>query len=45
MNGNAGSNQFTFKVYQRSKDSNGYNVIQETTKDGRTTHWVKEIQL
>lgn len=45
MNGNTGSNQFTFKVYQRSKDSNGYNVIQETTKDGRTTHWVKEIQL
>ena len=45
MNGDTGSNQFTFKVYQKSKDSNGYNVIQETTKDGRTTHWVKEVQL
>lgn len=45
MNGNTGSNQFTFKVYQRTKDINGYSVIQETTKDGRTTHWVKEIQL
>ena len=45
MNGNSGSNQFTFKVYQRNQDVNGYNVIQETTKDGRTTHWVKEVQL
>lgn len=32
-------------MYSKTKDSNGYNVIQETTKDGRTTHWVKEVQL
>ena len=35
MNGNSGSDQFTFKVYQRNQDVNGYNVIQETV-DGRT---------
>ena len=45
MNGDTGSNQFTFKVYQQTHDSYGNNVIQETTKDGRTTHWVKEIQM
>lgn len=39
-----GNYVFHFKVYGRSKCDNGYKVIREETPDGRTTHWVKEIQ-
>ena len=33
------------RVYRQDVDSNGYEVVKEKTLDGRTTHWVKEIQL
>ena len=32
------------RVYRQEKDPEGYDVIREKTLDGRTTHWVKEIQ-
>ena len=39
-------NQFTsfLKVYGKNKDPQGFYIVRETTKDNRTTHWVKEIQ-
>ena len=33
------------KVYMKKFDPNGYQVIKETFKDRRTTHWVPEIQI
>lgn len=41
---NSGKYVFVFKVYSQKTDSNGYKVIKEKTSDGRTTHWVPEIQ-
>ena len=41
---NPGKYVFIFKVYGKKIDSNGFKVIKEKTSDGRTTHWVKEIQ-
>ena len=35
---------FEFKVYNRKLDDNMYTVIKTKTDDGRTTHWVPEIQ-
>ena len=35
---------FTFLVYGRNTDNFGHQVIRETTPDGRTTHWVQELQ-
>lgn len=32
------------RVYRQEKDPEGRMVIREKTLDGRTTHWVKEIQ-
>ncbi len=34
-----------FAIYGHKKDPQGREVIKEKTKDGRTTHWVPEIQL
>ena len=34
----------SFHVYVRPKDPQGRTVIKEETPDGRTTHWVPEIQ-
>ncbi len=36
---------FKFEVYMREYDSNGYKIIREKTPDGRTSHWVKELQI
>ena len=36
--------KYCCKVYNKSQDSNGFTVIKDTFKDGRTTHWVTEIQ-
>lgn len=36
--------RFKCLVYNKTYDPNGYPVIKETFKDGRTTHWVEEIQ-
>jgi len=41
---NIGEYCFSFKVYNQIKDKNGYNVLKSKTNDGRTTHWVSEIQ-
>lgn len=41
---NLGEYCFNFKVYNQNKDVNGYNVLKTKTNDGRTTHWVSEIQ-
>jgi len=35
---------FEFKVYNRKLDDNMYTVVKSKTDDGRTTHWVPEIQ-
>jgi hypothetical protein len=31
-------------VYGRLSDCHGYQVIRSTFRDGRTSHWVSEIQ-
>lgn len=45
MNGNKGEFVFSFHVYRKDKCPLGYTVKRETTPDGRTTHWVPEVQL
>jgi formamidopyrimidine-DNA glycosylase len=44
MDGENGDFVFSLKVYGRTICENGYQVIRETTKEGRTTHWVPQIQ-
>ena len=44
VNGKKGNYEFHLKVYCKGSDPYGRKVIRETTKDGRTTHWVPEIQ-
>ena len=36
---------FKFRVYGKAKDEYGNSIIKEKTDDGRTSHWVKEIQF
>ena len=43
-NGNPGTFSRRFMVYNQKKDPIGNDVIRETTKDKRTTHWVPEVQ-
>lgn len=45
IRGKEGEYSFTFSVYQKKKDPNGYKIIAEKTKDGRTSHWVPEVQI
>jgi formamidopyrimidine-DNA glycosylase len=42
--GNKGSAQARFACYGRKQDPLGNPVIREKTSDGRTIHWVKEVQ-
>lgn len=42
--GASGEYTFTLKVYGKATDPDGNPVIREETLDGRTTHWVPEIQ-
>ena len=42
--GEAGDASQKFAVYGRKNDPQGRGVIKEQTKDGRTTHWVPEVQ-
>lgn len=42
--GSVGTYAFKFDVYARPKDPQGRTVIKEETPDGRTTHWVPDIQ-
>lgn len=44
MDGEDGDFVFSFKVYGRETCENGYEVKREQTLDGRTTHWVPQIQ-
>jgi formamidopyrimidine-DNA glycosylase len=44
MDGEEGDFVFYFKVYGRKECESGFTVIRETTKEGRTTHWVPQIQ-
>ena len=37
--------EFTFEVYNKKVDKNGYKVIGEDTLDKRRTYWVKEKQV
>ena len=45
IRGNEGEYSFDFAVYQKKKDPEGNKVVMEKTKDGRTSHWVPEIQI
>jgi formamidopyrimidine-DNA glycosylase len=36
---------FEFEVYSKKEDPFGNEVVKETTKDGRTTHWVPQLQV
>lgn len=45
VDGSVGEFPFFFFVYGRETCINGYQVKRETTADGRTTHWVPEIQI
>jgi formamidopyrimidine-DNA glycosylase len=36
---------FYFKVYGRRTCEEGHEVVRENTADGRTTHWVPQIQI
>lgn len=45
VDGSVGEFPFFFFVYGRETCINGYQVKRETTSDGRTTHWVPEIQI
>lgn len=42
--GNKGTAQARFACYGRKRDPLGNPVVREKTSDGRTIHWVKEIQ-
>ena len=44
-NGNKGTAQSRFVVYGNKVDPMGNPVIREETLDGRTTHWVPNVQL
>lgn len=43
--GDQGHAQFLFRVYGKSVDALGNTVVKEETLDGRTTHWVPNIQI
>lgn len=45
INNEPGSYVFEFEVYAQSVDPFSNRVVREITKDGRTTHWVPEVQL
>ena len=42
--GEAGDATQRFAVYGRKSDPEGREIIKEQTKDGRTTHWVPQVQ-
>lgn len=42
--GTAGSFQHRLQVYGQKTDPHGNVVLKETTLDGRTTHWVPQVQ-
>lgn len=44
VGGEKGEFVFEFEVYAQKQDPNGNTVVREETPDGRTTHWVPEVQ-
>ena len=42
--GESGDYSSRFMVYNQKKDPDGNEVVKEKTPDGRTTHWVPEVQ-
>lgn len=44
VDGKKGKHEFKLKVYCKAYDPYGRKVVRITTKDGRTTHWVPEVQ-
>ena len=44
IRGQEGKYSFTFAVYKKKTDPLGNKVKMEKTKDGRTSHWVPELQ-
>jgi formamidopyrimidine-DNA glycosylase len=44
VDGEKGEFVFEFEVYSQRQDPHGNQVIRELTTDGRTTHWVPELQ-
>ena len=40
-----GEFKFKFRVYGRKIDDYGNEIVKEKTPDGRTSHWVKELQF
>ena len=42
--GEVGDATQRFAVYGRKTDPEGREIIKEQTKDGRTTHWVPQVQ-
>jgi len=42
--GSTGDYTFEFQVFNQREDPHGHTVIRDKTPDGRTTHWVEEIQ-
>lgn len=45
MNGDVGNFSQYFQVYGKKQDPKGNQVIAQKAPDGRTVHWVKEIQI
>jgi formamidopyrimidine-DNA glycosylase len=45
LRGEPGMFTFKLRVYNRRIDPDGNPVVTETTRDGRTTHWVPAVQL
>jgi DNA-formamidopyrimidine glycosylase len=44
VDGEKGEFVFEFEVYSQKLDPHGNTVVRELTTDGRTTHWVPELQ-
>jgi formamidopyrimidine-DNA glycosylase len=44
VDGESGNFPFFFHVYDRKTCLEGFTVVRETTSDGRTTHWVPQLQ-
>lgn len=44
VNGKVGTFADKLEVYGKDKDKNGNKVVSFTSKDNRTTYWVKEVQ-
>ena len=45
FDGSEGQYSSRFAVYNQSTDPDGNEVVKEKTDDGRTTHWVPNVQV